>query len=181
MCNCDAVRWHKLSRSRSRSRGSGARRVLSAGILLVPSRRDAMNEFYIRAKPSASRRRRQLRSQIHHAKYRPRTRTVRDRIPISKIPRHRTTIDRGATTFSKLGVQCLGVGYCTEQNADGIPSFMHYSLLRNGNHTIHEKVGVIRPNFFFGGGGVRNPLTPSDCALDNWRVYDDNIARATGH
>ena len=32
---------------------------------------------------------------------------------------------RGATTFSKLGVQFLGLGYCTEQNTDGIPSFVH--------------------------------------------------------
>jgi len=56
---------------------------------------------------------------------------------------------RGATTFSKLGVQCLGVGYCrpTEQNTDGIPSFVHCSLLRNGNHTLLQKVGVVRPNF----------------------------------
>ena len=36
---------------------------------------------------------------------------------------------RGATTFSKLGgVQCLGLGYCTEQNTDVIPSFVHCSL-----------------------------------------------------
>jgi len=35
---------------------------------------------------------------------------------------------RGATTFSKLGVQFLGLGYCTEQNADGIPSFVQCSL-----------------------------------------------------
>ena len=35
---------------------------------------------------------------------------------------------RGATTFSKLGVQCLGLGYCTEQNTDDIPSFVHCSL-----------------------------------------------------
>jgi len=35
---------------------------------------------------------------------------------------------RGATTFSKLGVQFLGLGYYTEQNTDGIPSFVHYSL-----------------------------------------------------
>ena len=32
---------------------------------------------------------------------------------------------RGATTFSKLGVQFLGRCYCTEQNTDGIPSFVH--------------------------------------------------------
>ena len=46
---------------------------------------------------------------------------------------------RGATTFSKLGVQFLGLGYCTEQNTDGIPSFVHCRLLRNGNHTLHQK------------------------------------------
>jgi len=28
--------------------------------------------------------------------------------------------DQGATTLSKLGVQFLGLGYCTEQNTDGI-------------------------------------------------------------
>jgi len=67
------------------------------------------------------------------------------------------TLTRGATTFSKLGVQCLGVGYCTEQNADGIPSFMHCSLLRNGNHTLHQKVGVVRLNL---GGGGPDPHRP---------------------
>ena len=57
---------------------------------------------------------------------------------------------RRATTFSKLGVQFLGVGYCTEQNTDGIPSFVHCSLLRNGITVITlfiKKVGVVRPNF----------------------------------
>jgi len=37
-------------------------------------------------------------------------------------------LGRGATTFSKLGVQFLGLGCCTEQNTDGIPSFVHCSL-----------------------------------------------------
>jgi len=68
---------------------------------------------------------------------------------------------RGATMFSKSGVQFLGLGYCTEQNTDGIPSFVDCSLLRNGNHTLHQKVGVVRPNF--GGSG---PPTPSGCALE---------------
>jgi len=55
---------------------------------------------------------------------------------------------RGATTFSKLGVQLLGLGYCTEQNADGIPSFVHCSLLCNGIITLFiKKVAVVRPNF----------------------------------
>ena len=65
---------------------------------------------------------------------------------------------RGATTFSKLGVQFLGLGYCTEQNTDGIPSFVHCSLLRNGNHTLHQKSWGGPSKFFFGGGP--DPLTP---------------------
>jgi len=47
----------------------------------------------------------------------------------------------------------LGVGYCTEQNADGIPSFVHCRLLRNGNHTFHQKSWGGPSKFFFGGGG----------------------------
>jgi len=49
--------------------------------------------------------------------------------------------------FKVGGVQFLGLGYCREQNMHGIPSFVHCSLLRNGNHTLHQKVGVVRPNF----------------------------------
>jgi len=60
---------------------------------------------------------------------------------------------RGATTFSKLGVHFLGLGYCTEQNADGIPSFMHCS---NGNHTLHQKSWGGPSKFL----GVRTTLTP---------------------
>jgi len=54
--------------------------------------------------------------------------------------------------FQSSGVQFLGLSYCTEQNTDGIPSFVHSSLLRNGNHILHQKVGVVRPIFFFWGG-----------------------------
>jgi len=71
-------------------------------------------------------------------------------------------IYRGATTFSKLGVQFIGLGYCTEQNTDGIPSFVHCSLLRNGNHTIHQKSWG-GPFKFFWGSGLSRP--PSGCAL----------------
>jgi len=46
---------------------------------------------------------------------------------------------QGRNHVFKVGVQFLGVDYCTEQNADGIPSFVDYSLLRNGNHTLHQK------------------------------------------
>jgi len=68
---------------------------------------------------------------------------------------------RGATMLSKLGVQFLGLGYCTEQNPDGTPSFVHCSLLRNGNHTLHQKSWG-GPSKFFGGP---DPLPPSGCAL----------------
>jgi len=61
------------------------------------------------------------------------------------------SLPRGATTFSKLGVQFLGLGHCTEQNTDDIPSFVHCSLLHNDNHTPHQKAtqkdGVVCPNF----------------------------------
>jgi len=68
---------------------------------------------------------------------------------------------RGATTFSKLGVQFLGLGYCTEQNKDGIPSFVHCSLLRNSNHILHQKSWG-GPSKFWGS----IPLCPpSGCAL----------------
>jgi len=40
-----------------------------------------------------------------------------------------SNMDRGVTTFSKLGVQFPGLGYCTKQNADRIPIFMHCRLL----------------------------------------------------
>ena len=43
----------------------------------------------------------------------------------------------------------------TLENTDGIPSFVHCSLLRNGNHTLRQKVGMVRPNF---GGPDPRPL-----------------------
>jgi len=63
--------------------------------------------------------------------------------------------------FQSWGVQFLGLGYCTEQNTDGIPSFVDCSLLRNGNHTLHQKSWGGPSKFL----GVRTPLTPSGCAL----------------
>jgi len=63
----------------------------------------------------------------------------------------------GATTLSKLGVQFLGLGYCTEQNTDGILSFVDCSLLRNGNHILHQKSWGGPSNFFFGGGSGPSP------------------------
>jgi len=69
---------------------------------------------------------------------------------------------RGATTFLKLGVQFLGLGYCTKQNTDIVPSFVHCSLLRrpNGSHTFHQKSWG-GPSKFWGGA----PDPPSCCAL----------------
>ena len=83
-----------------------------------------------------------------------------------------------SATFSKLGaweVQFLGLGYYAEQNMDGIPSFVHCSVLRNGNHTLRQKVGVVRPNF--GGSG---PPTPRGCALARMGVNLVGIPRDAG-
>jgi len=74
-------------------------------------------------------------------------------------PTERGTAARGATTFSKLGVQFLGLGYCTEQNTDGMPSFVHCSLLRNGNHTLHQKSSGGLSKLWGGGPLVVAPLT----------------------
>jgi len=61
--------------------------------------------------------------------------------------------------FQSWGVQFLGLGYYTEQNMDGIPNFVHCSVLRNGNHTLHQES--------WGGpsklGGPDSP-DPSGCA-----------------
>ena len=56
--------------------------------------------------------------------------------------------------FQSWGVQFLGLGYCTEQNTDGIPSFVHCSLLRNVNHTLHQKSWG-GPSKFWGGPDPR--------------------------
>ena len=42
---------------------------------------------------------------------------------------------RAQPRFQSWWVQFLGLGYCTEHNTDGIPSFVRCSLLRNGNHS----------------------------------------------
>jgi len=68
---------------------------------------------------------------------------------------------QGRNHVFKVGVQFLGLGYCTEQNTDGIPSFVVCSRLRNGNHTLHQKSWGGRPNFW-----GPDPSTPSGCALD---------------
>jgi len=84
---------------------------------------------------------------------------------------------RGATTFSKLGVQFLCLCYCTEQNTDGMPSFVDCSLLRNGKHTLHKKVGVVRPIFFFGGGDSDLPTPPVVAPLHPQQIKQTNRKR----
>jgi len=79
--------------------------------------------------------------------------------------------------FQSWGVQFLGLGYYTEQNTDGIPSFVHCSVSRNGNHTLHQESWGGPSKFF----GVRTPLPqlPSGCArlrhdeLERWRTTLD--------
>jgi len=62
-----------------------------------------------------------------------------------------------------VGVQFLGLGYCTEQNTDGIPSFVHCYVKSWGGPS----------NFFFlGGGEVRTPHPPSGCARGHTKVAD---------
>jgi len=63
-------------------------------------------------------------------------------------------VTRGATTFSKLRVQFLGLGYCTEQTTDGIPSFVHCSL------QLRKKLG-----WYFQIWGIWTPRPPSGCAV----------------
>ena len=70
---------------------------------------------------------------------------------------------KGATAFSKLGVQFLGLGYYTEQNMDGIPSFVHCSVLCNDNHTLHQKSWGGPSKFW-----VSGPPTPVVAPLVDW-------------
>jgi len=65
---------------------------------------------------------------------------------------------QGRNHVFKVGgpIFCQCLGYCTEENTDGIPSFVDCSLLRNGVITLFiKKVGVVRPNF----GGSGSPPT----------------------
>jgi len=58
---------------------------------------------------------------------------------------------QGRNHVFKVGVQF----HITEQNTDAIPSFVHCSVLRNGNHTLHQK-SCGGPSTFWGSG----PLLP---------------------
>ena len=65
---------------------------------------------------------------------------------------------QGRNHVFKVGVQFLGLGYYIEQNADGIPSFVHCSVLRNGNHTLHTKLGWSVQIFWGSGPPSRPPV-----------------------
>ena len=78
------------------------------------------------------------------------------RIKVSNGPSHPGAQPR----FQSFGVQFLGLGYYTEQNMDGIPSFVHCSLLRNGNHTLHQKSWGGPSNFFWEGRSGPPPDPP---------------------
>jgi len=58
--------------------------------------------------------------------------------------------------FQSWGDQFLGLGYCTEQNTDGIPSFVDCSLLRNRSHILYQK-SCGGPSKFW---GVQTPRPP---------------------
>ena len=48
-------------------------------------------------------------------------------LPLKIAPFH-GDLDQGRNHVFKGGVQFIGLGYYTEQNTDGIPSFVHCSL-----------------------------------------------------
>jgi len=72
-------------------------------------------------------------------------------------------LTQGRNHVVNVGVQFLALGYCTEQNTDGIPSFVHCSLLPNGNHILIQKSWGGPPNF----GGPDPPVPPVVAPL-NW-------------
>jgi len=59
---------------------------------------------------------------------------------------------QGRNHVFKVGVQFLGLGYCTEQNTDGIPSFVHCSL------QLHKKLGWSVQIFLEVSGPPRPPV-----------------------
>jgi len=64
---------------------------------------------------------------------------------------------RGATALSKLGVQFLGIGYCTENQTRMVYPVSWTAVSHVTVTTLFiKKVGVVRP-FFFGGGPPPNP------------------------
>ena len=68
---------------------------------------------------------------------------------------------RGATTLSKLGVQFLGLGYCTEKIRIVYPVSCTAVCYVTVITLFVKKVGMVRPNF----GGSGPPLPLSSCAL----------------
>jgi len=85
---------------------------------------------------------------------------------------------QGCNHVFKVGVQFLGLGYCTEQTTDGIPSFVHSSCYVTVITLCIKKVGVVRPIFFLGGeegeggrSGLPPPEPPSGCALGSTCIH----------
>jgi len=74
---------------------------------------------------------------------------------------------QGRNHVFKVGGPIAWSLFCTEQNTDDIPSFVHCSLLRNGNHTLHHKRWG-GPSKFWRSGP---PTTPSCCALGSRAVF----------
>ena len=93
---------------------------------------------------------------------------IPNRLPAGHLKLGTRTLDRGATTFSKLGVQFLGLGCCTEQNTDGIPNFVHCYVKSWG-----------RPSNFGGWGPDPLPTPPSGCALGRGHECLKNDARTS--
>ena len=79
---------------------------------------------------------------------------------------------QGRNHVFKVGVQFLGLGYCTEQNTESIPSVVYCSLLRNGNHTLHQKSWG-GPSKFWGSGLPPQWLRPCSVlltAIGRWTI-----------
>jgi len=67
------------------------------------------------------------------------------------------TMVQGRNHVLEVGGPIHWSSYCTERNTDGIRSFVHCSLLCNGNHhTLHQKSWG-GPSKFGGGSGPPRP------------------------
>jgi len=65
--------------------------------------------------------------------------------------------------FKVGGVQFLGIGYCTEQNTDGIPSFIHCSL------QLRKKLGWSVQ--ILGGPDSPTPLVVAPLHRTTWKLF----------
>jgi len=78
----------------------------------------------------------------------------------------RSPIARGETMFAKLGVQFLGLVYCTEQNTDVYPVSWTAVCYVTVITLFIKKLGWSVQFFFFGGGAppVVAPLPITSCS-----------------